>query len=145
MVIVNIVANYAEPQRDKFVFEFEKLAMLAGLLLLAGSLVFARQLQNVLNFENPWPFAVLVLAVLASVPFYIRGAYLRGQQLFGQVSVGNILAAGAKLVISAILVAVGLGTVGAISGVVLAQILACALIIWWAYRAVAIQYRHRYR
>ncbi len=135
MVIVNIVANYPEPQRDKFVFEFEKLAMLAGIVMLAASLVFARQLQDILNFESPWPFAVLALAVLASVPFYVRGAYLRGQQLFGQVSGGNILAAGAKLVISAILVAVGLGTVGAISGVVLAQILACALIVWWAYRA----------
>ena len=63
MVIVNIVANYDEPKRDKFVFEFEKLAMLGSILLLAGSLVFARQLQSLLNFESPWPFAVLALAV----------------------------------------------------------------------------------
>lgn len=135
MVIVNIVANYPETSRDKFVFEFEKLALLAGLVMLAASVVFGRQLQQALNFESPWPFAVLALAVVASVPFYIRGAYLRGRQLFGQVSMGNIAAAGAKLVLSAVLVAIGLGTVGAISGVVLAQILACALIVWWAYRA----------
>ncbi len=135
MVIVNIVANYQQPKRDRFVFEFEKLALLASVVLLACSLIFARQIQDALNFESPWPFAVLALAVIASVPFYIRGAYLRGQQLFGQISMGNILAAGAKLVLSAVLVAVGLGTVGAISGVVLAQIIACALILWWAYRA----------
>ncbi len=135
MVIVNIVTNYPEPKRDKFVFEFEKLAMLAGILLLAASLIFARQLQDALNFESPWPFAVLALAVVASVPFYIRGAYLRGHQLFGQVSFGNILAAGAKLLLSAVLVAAGLGTIGAIGGVVLAQIIACVLVMWWAFRA----------
>lgn len=135
MVIVNIVSNYSESERGKFVFEFEKLALLVSLIILILALAFARQLQDRLNFESPWPFAILGLATVASVPFYIRGAYLRGLQRFGQVSLGNILAAGAKLVLSAVLVVAGLGTAGAIGGVVLAQILACALIAWWAYQA----------
>lgn len=135
MVIVNIVANYAdEKKRNTFVFEFEKLALLTSFVLLIASIVFGKQLQAWLQFESPWPFAALSLAVVASVPFYIRGAYLRGKQRFGLVSGGNIVGAGAKLVFSALLVALGLGTVGAIGGVVLAQIVACALIMWWAGR-----------
>ncbi len=135
MVIVNIVANRSGSKRDEFVFEFEKLALLASFIMVVASIIFGKQLQHLLNFESPRPFAILGLAVVASVPFYIRGAYLRGHQKFGQVSAGNMLAAGAKLIFSALLVAAGLGTVGAISGVVLAQIVACGLIVWWARRA----------
>lgn len=136
MVIVNVVANGSdEAKRNSLVFEFEKLALMVSVVLLSASVIFGRQLQAALNFESSWPFAILALSVIASVPFYIRGAYLRGHQRFGQVSAGNILAAGAKLVLSAVLVAAGLGTAGAIWGVVAAQVLACALIIWWAFRA----------
>ncbi len=136
MVIVNMVANYTDHSvRNKLIFEFEKLAIIGSTMLLATSLIFSRQLQNWLNFESSLPFAVLGLAVIASVPFYIRGAYLRGHQRFGLVSAGNIISAGAKLVLSALLVAVGLGTVGAIGGALLAQIFACALVVWWAHKA----------
>jgi O-antigen/teichoic acid export membrane protein len=135
-VIVNIVANYESQARvNALVFEFEKLALLVSAALLCLALLFGRQLQSWLNFTSAWPFAVLGLAVLASVPFYIRGAYLRARQKFGLVSGGNILAAGAKLILSAILVMAGLGTIGAMSGVLLAQIIACVLIVWWAVRA----------
>lgn len=135
MVIVNIVANYDSSKRNAFVFEFEKLALLGAAFVLVCCVLFRVQLQHLLNFDSPWPFAILGLAILASVPFYTRGAYLRGRQLFGRVSFGNIAAAGTKLVLSAILVAFGLGTIGAIGGVVAAQIIACALVVWWAYQA----------
>lgn len=136
IVIVNIVANYtSEEKRNAFVFEFEKLALLGSAFLLAISLVFGKQLQAWLNFESSWPFVVLALAVAASVPFYIRGAYLRGHQRFGLVSGGNILAAGAKLLLSAVLVALGLGTIGAIGGILLAQVFACIFVVLWAFRA----------
>lgn len=136
LVIVNIVANYeAGSSRDRFVFEFEKLALLVSFVLLVVVILFGKQLQAVLNFDSPWPFAALALAVVASVPFYIRGAFLRGHQQFGLVSSGNIVNAGAKLIFSALLVVAGLGTMGAIGGVVAAQVSACMLVAWWAFRA----------
>lgn len=135
MVIVNIVANYTDEQkRNLFIFEFEKLALVISGALVIAAIVFGQQLQDWLNFEGPWSFAVLALALLFSVPFSLRGAYLRGQQRFGMVSVGNILGAGGKLLLSAALAVLGLGTIGAIGGVVLAQILACILVAYWAYR-----------
>lgn len=135
MVIVTFVTNYSPTKRNELVFEFEKLALLVSGVLLIAAVVFGQQLQAWLHFNSAWPFALLGLAVVASVPFYIRGAFLRGYQRFGLVSLGNIVAAGGKLLLSAVLVAGGLGTIGAMGGVVLAQIVACALIAWWAYRA----------
>lgn len=135
MVIVNIVANQSdETKRNGLIFEFEKLALWVSAVLLAASIIFGKQLQHWLSFESPWPFAMLMVAILASVPFILRGAYLRGLQRFGMVSSGNIVAAGGKLVLSAILVAAGLGTLGAIGGVAASQVVACALILWWARR-----------
>lgn len=135
MVIVNIVANYSdEAKRNTFVFEFEKLALLVGAGLVVATFIFGAQLKAWLNFDSSWPFVVLALSVVASVPFILRGAYLRGQQRFGLVSMGNILAAGGKLLLSAALVVLGLGTIGAIGGLVLAQVVACILVAWWAYR-----------
>gem|GEM_PF-223834 len=135
-VIINIVGNYdGQARRNTFVFEFEKLALITSLGLFALSLIFSRQLQAWLNFDSHLPFIVLGMLVVVSVPFYIRGAYLRANQKFGLVSGGNVIGAAAKLIFSALLVMIGLRTVGAIGGILVAQILACSLVVWWATRA----------
>jgi len=135
LVIVNIVANYPDEEtRNLFVFEFEKLALLISALLLGGCVLFRDRLQAFLHFTSSWPFVLLAVAVVVTVPFTLRGAFLRGQQRFGLVSTGNILGAGGKLLFSVLLVLAGFSTTGAISGVVLAQIAACMLILFWARR-----------
>lgn len=135
VVIVIVVTNTKDSRAaHTIIFEFEKLAVLVCAAACIMAVVFGRQLQQWLQFEQSLPFAILGLALLVSVPFYIRGAYLRGQQYFGLVSAGNIVAAGSKLVLSAVLVVLGLGTIGAIGGILLAQIAACALVVWWAYK-----------
>ncbi|HSD55994.1 MAG TPA: oligosaccharide flippase family protein [Candidatus Saccharimonadales bacterium] len=135
LVIVNIVTNTPdEKQRNDLVFEFEKLALIVSVSVLILSLVFRNQLQTFLQFDSPWPFAILALCMVATVPFILRGALLRGKQRFGVVSNGNIIAAGAKILFSAALVAGGLGTAGAIGGIVAAQVVGCLYIGIWAYR-----------
>jgi O-antigen/teichoic acid export membrane protein len=135
LVIVNIVTNTAdEKQRNDLVFEFEKLALIVSMGILALSLIFQKQLQHFLQFDSPWPFSILALCMVVTVPFILRGALLRGKQRFGLVSNGNIIAAAAKIVFSVLLVAAGLGTIGAITGVVFAQVVGCVYIGIWAYR-----------
>lgn len=135
LVIVNIVTNTPDEQRrNALVFEFERLALVASLAVLLLSLVFQRQLQSFLQFESSWPFPVLALCMVVTVPFILRGALLRGKQRFGLVSAGNLIAAGAKIVFSAALVAAGLGTIGAIGGIVAAQTAAWIFVGAWAYR-----------
>jgi O-antigen/teichoic acid export membrane protein len=135
LVIVNIVTNSSDDrQRNALVVEFERLALVVSFGALAASLFFQSQLQSFLQFESPWPFGLLALSMVVSVPFILRGAVLRGKQRFGLMSAGNIIAAGAKIVFSAALVTVGLGTIGAIGGIVLAQAVACIFVALWAFR-----------
>jgi O-antigen/teichoic acid export membrane protein len=135
LVIVNIVTNTDdEKQRNDLVFEFEKLALIVSTGILLLSLIFQKQLQHFLQFESPWPFSILAFCMVVTVPFILRGALVRGKQRFGIVSNGNIIAAGTKILFSAALVAAGLGTIGAIGGVVLAQLVGCVYIGVWAYR-----------
>jgi O-antigen/teichoic acid export membrane protein len=135
LVTVNIVANADnDEQRNALVLEFEKLALVVSAVLLLVTLIFQSQLQAFLQFESSWPFVLLALALVMTVPFTLRGAFLRGKQRFGLASTANLAGAGAKLGASALLVAAGLGTAGAIGGIVLAQSLACALVVWWSLR-----------
>jgi O-antigen/teichoic acid export membrane protein len=135
LVIVNIVTNSSDDrQRNALVVEFERLALVVSFGALAASLFFQSQFQSFLQFESPWPFSLLALSMVISVPFILRGAVLRGKQRFGLMSAGNIIAAGAKIVFSTILVTVGLGTIGAMGGIVLAQAVACVFVALWAFR-----------
>ncbi len=125
LITVNIIANARNQEHAaRTIIDFEKAATLFGLGLLIVSIIAAPWLQALLRFESGWPFVLLGMAFIVSVPFTFRTSYLRGKQRFGAASLSNILVAGAKLVCSAALVAVGLGTFGAILGLVGAQIFA---------------------
>ena len=126
-VAVNIVAN--EPDegiRSRTVIELERFATLlvaAGLLL---GLILLPQIQHFLRFDQPLPFIILGLSMLASVTLSLRQAYLRGRNAFTQLSIAGSLAAGGKLIASAALVLLGLGTMGAVGGLVVAQLITLA-------------------
>lgn len=133
LVTVNVVANYEnKKQRNQVVFEFEKLALLVSLVVLAVVAVFSNQLRRFLQFETTWPFIILMMSIVASVPFMFRSSFLRGQQKFGVASLATLLGAGGKLLLSALLVAIGWGTAGAIGGIAVAQVIASAYAAWYA-------------
>jgi O-antigen/teichoic acid export membrane protein len=135
LVVVNIVTNTgSDTKRNELVVEFERLALVVSFGALIASILLQTQLQSFLQFASPWPFSLLALAMVVSVPFVLRGAILRGKQRFGLMSAGNIIAAGAKIVFSSLLVIAGLGTIGAIGGIVLAQAVACIFVGAWAFR-----------
>lgn len=135
LVAINIVANYSsDRERNAVVLEFEKLALVVSIGIIILTLVFGSDLARFFKFKDAWPFMVLVLGLAASVPLTFRGAYLRGKKLFGLASGTNLLAAGGKLLVALLLVALGFGTVGAIWGIVIAQFGASGLALWWAAR-----------
>lgn len=132
-VAINIVANYEDRTRQaRVLFELEKLSLFISLALLVIGALASPFFQNVLRFESPWPFIILLVALVATVPLTFRSAYLRGNKKFATVSAGNILGAAGKIVVSALLVVIGLSTPGAIFGIVAAQLLAFA---YTAYKA----------
>ncbi|HSW99009.1 MAG TPA: oligosaccharide flippase family protein [Candidatus Saccharimonadales bacterium] len=135
LVTVNVVANYEdERQRNALVLEFEKLAFAISIALLVMTLVFQSAFKHFLHFNSSVPFVILMLSIVVTVPFTFRGAFVRGKQKFGVSAISNVVGAGAKLLFSVLLVVVGLGTAGAIGGLILAQAVACGYVAWWALK-----------
>ena len=135
-VAVNVVANDQDnASSSRIVVELERFATLvvaAGLLV---GLIFLPQIQHFLRFEHPLPFIVLGLSLLAGVTLTLRQAFLRGRNAFTQLSIVGSIAAGAKLVASAALVLLGLGTLGAVGGLVIAQLVTLIFVQRYARRA----------
>lgn len=135
LITVNVVANYQDEQaRNAVVLEFEKLAFVISVALLLATVVFQSSLKHFLHFNSSLPFVILMLSVVATVPFTFRGAFVRGKQKFGVSAISTVIGASAKLLFSVLLVLVGLGTAGAIGGLILAQAVAAAYVAWWALR-----------
>lgn len=135
MVTVNVVTNYSNRGKlNQVVYELEKIAswLAVGILLL--SVIFGNFLKELLQFESVAPFGALALALAVSVPLTFRSAYIRGERKFGAASTAMAVGAAAKIVCSVALVAFGLGTVGAILGIVAAQIIALIYATVWAAR-----------
>lgn len=124
-VTVNVVANYQdETKKQKIVYELEKLALFMSLALFALVAVFGWKIKSFFHFNSVWPFMVLMLSIVVTVPLAFRSAFLRGHKKFAAVSVANLLSSASDIAVSAILVLIGWKTVGAIFGIVVAQFLA---------------------
>lgn len=135
MVTVVIVANYKNTDsRNQVIFELEKSALAIALVLLLATIIFQKPLQHFFQFNDTLPFILLAVALVVTVPFTFRSSFLRGKKYFGIASWANILGAGGKLLLSVVLVAAGLGTAGAIGGIVAAQIIAAIFAGYYALR-----------
>lgn len=135
LVTITIVANYdSDRKRDAVVREFEQLAFVVSVVVLLCTTLFQNAVQRFLQLEDTWPLLLLMVALVATVPFTFRGAFLRGRQQFGLASLTNIVSAGGKLLFAVVLVVLGAGPAGAIGGLVAAQITASTWAAYWARR-----------
>lgn len=135
LVTINIVANYRDTSKGKLVIlELEKLSIWFSVILLAGSVIAGGLLKHFFNFSSAIPFVILALALVASVPLTFRNAYLRGKQKFGLVAWVGIASAAGDILFSVILVAFHGGTAGAITGLVIAQLVAFMVAAYAAHR-----------
>jgi O-antigen/teichoic acid export membrane protein len=124
-VTVAIVANYEdEEQKHRVIFELEKFAFLVGAVVLVIGILLSGVARTALKFDSVWPFILLLLAFLSTIPFTFRSAFLRGKQKFLTVSVGNIIASLGKIIGSVAFILLGFGVSGAIGGLIAAQLIA---------------------
>jgi O-antigen/teichoic acid export membrane protein len=135
LLTVNIVANYEDPiKRNRVISELERLALAIGLIILVATIAGAVTLKHFFHFGSVWPFEVLAIAVLVSVPLAFRNSYLRGKKRFAQVSTLNFTAAAADLVFAVLFVLAGWRTTGAMLGLVAAQLIAFGFAAYLAKR-----------
>jgi len=124
LLTINIIANYKDvSRRNRVIAELEKLALIIGVVFVGLTIVGHVRLQTYFHFESSLPFIVLALAILATIPYAFRSGFLVGKKLFGLNAWAGISGAGSKLVFSLVLVALGLGTAGALGGILVAQLL----------------------
>ncbi len=136
MITVNIVVNARDTKRaNQLIVDFEKAALLLGIIVLVLSLFAAPALKTFLQFDSTLPFAALGVALVAAVPYTFRSAYLRGRRKFGQVSIANVVPALGKLILSTVFVIAGLSTFGAMLGLVGAQLFGLGYALVMAARA----------
>lgn len=125
LVTVNVAANYENAERrNRVIFELERIALIAGLLLLVLTFVSSQWLQEFFRFESAAPFVVLAVAIFVTVPFTFRGAFVRGRHEFAVASLSNVIASAVKIFASISLVLLGWSTAGAIWGIAIAQFIA---------------------
>ena len=128
LITVNIVANYDNVQkRNRIIMELERLALAISAVLLLATVLGGMTLKHFFRFDSPIPFAILMLAIIATVPLTFRNAYLRGTQHFGLVSIVTIVGSAADLVLAALFVVFGWGTTGVMAALVIGQLIAFAL------------------
>ncbi|HTE58284.1 MAG TPA: oligosaccharide flippase family protein [Verrucomicrobiae bacterium] len=135
MLTINIITNYqSSQQRNRVITELEKLSLLIGIVFFAAATLGRSWLQQYFQFQSSWPFVVLALAIVVTIPYAFRSGYLVGKKLFGLNAWAGISGAGSKLIFSFILVAVGLGTTGALAGILVAQALMFTVTGYFALR-----------
>lgn len=138
LVAVNLIANAEDKRSQHIVTELQLAALwIAGIGLLI-TIALAPWLQSAFRFSSGWPFILLAAALVAAVPFTFQTAYLRAQKRFAATSTSNLLVAGGKLLLSAILVLIGFGTAGAIGGLIVAQLIG----LWYAATKTNLQPRN---
>lgn len=131
-VTVNVAATYSENDKRRVAFELEKLALFISVLVLVIGSIFSWKFRDFFHFSSIWPFIVLLVLLVVTGPSSFRAAYLNGHKKFGITSLYNILIASSRLIFSALFVVIGWGAIGAILGLVVAQILA---FVYTAYQA----------
>ena len=122
LVAVNLIANDKNGRAQRIVTELQLTSLWLSVAALIIGVIAATWLKSAFRFESAWPFILLTIALIAAVPFTFQTAYLRGLERFGATSLANVLVAGGKIVFSVGLVLVGLGTSGAIGGLIAAQL-----------------------
>lgn len=135
LVTVNITVNYKDkPTAHRLIFELEKLAAYLTVGILIATIIGGEFLRSTFRFDSILPFIALGLALITSVPLTFRSAYARGRKRFEVASISQLIGATVKIALSAGLVVLGLGVTGAVSGIVIAQLVAFFYAARWAAR-----------
>lgn len=125
VITINITANCeSKEERDAIVSVLRKIAFFITGGLFLAVLILSTFLQDFFQFSSFYPFISLAFLLLLGVSFTFRKAVLQGASKFKEVSWAGIINSGSKLIFAVLLVWLGWRSLGAISGLLLAQGLA---------------------
>jgi O-antigen/teichoic acid export membrane protein len=125
LVTVGVVANHKDPaEQQELISELERFTFYIAGAVFILVLLLSLPLKHFFKFESAWPFVIVAATVVMGVPVAFRSAYLQAKQRFLNVTLTSQISAGVKLIASAVLVVLGLKTIGAIAGLLVAGVAA---------------------
>jgi O-antigen/teichoic acid export membrane protein len=131
MLTINIACNTEDKnQKALAIIKMQKIAYLLVFINFVLIILFKDKITHALSFDSFYPFVSLALIYLFSVSFTFRKAYLQGVEDFNAVSLSGIIFSGGRLLFAVALVMIGWRSFGAITGLLIAQIVSFFYVYW---------------
>jgi O-antigen/teichoic acid export membrane protein len=125
LVSIGIITKYPDEEiRTKIINEISRLALIASLVLLTLIAILSPLLKSFFHFQAVTPFIALACSLLFSVPLAFSNSYLQGHKRFWTLSISNLLLSIGRIICSLAFVLFGFRTLGAVGGLICAQLLA---------------------
>lgn len=125
IITINIVSNQkTKEEARETILTLQKLALYVILSVSGLIIVFSPYLKTFFQFNSFYPFIALSIILLLGLFMTFREAILQGAHNFKALSVSQIIISSGRLTFAAILVYFGWSSFGAITGIIIAQIIA---------------------
>ena len=124
VMTVTLEATPGEPRGPALVADLQALTLYATIALTGALVALSPWLAYVFQFTSALPFIAFALLIVTALPLVFRRAHLQAQRDFWGVSLANILTALGRIFFAVIFVALGMGVLGALGGLIVGQLLA---------------------
>lgn len=125
IVAVNITVNTEKvEERDAILSELQKTTFWIIGIVFVFLLFTISKLESFFNFSSIYPLIGLVVILFISALVTFRNAYLQGGGYFTQLSISGVISSLGRLVFAVIFIFLGYGILGAIFGIILANLVA---------------------
>jgi len=124
VITINISANgESKEEKSAIISELREIAIyiVGGMFLLI--IIFSKNLQGFFQFDSFYPFISLAVLLVLGVFLSFRNAILQGYNDFKSASIAGIIGSFFRLFFAVLLVIIGWRAFGAITGLVLSQLL----------------------
>jgi len=124
VIVINIVSNQETKEDNKeIILMLYKIAL--GITIALGGLIIIGSpfLKSFFHFNSFYPFISLAIILMLGFLMTFQTAVLQGTHNFKALSISQIISSSGKLIFAVVLVYVGFSSFGAISAIIIAQII----------------------
>ncbi len=123
IVAVNITANVDDiHERNAILAELQKICFYIIGAVVIILLLFLSKLETFFKLDTIYPIIGLLATLFLSASATFRSAFLQGKGRFIELSLSGIISSAGRLIFAVILILLGIGSLGAIGGIIAAQI-----------------------
>lgn len=123
IVAVNITVNIEDThERNAILAELQKICFYFIAALAVILLLYLSRLNIFFKLDTVYPIMGMLATLFLAVNATFRGAYLQGKGKFLELSVSGVVSSAGRLLFAVFLILFGIGSLGAIGGIIAAQV-----------------------